>query len=56
MRITLSVRVTVLLDDKLVEKVRLKQAKLIQKSRKAVSFSRVLNMAVEAGLKNGRFE
>ena len=54
MRIKLSVRVTVLLDDKLVEKLRLKQAKLIQKNREAVSFSKVLNMAVEAGLKNGK--
>ncbi len=54
MRIILSVRVTVLLDDKLVEKVRLKQAKLIQKTRKAVSFSHVLNMTIEAGLKNGK--
>ena len=50
----MSVRVTVLMDDKLVAKLRLKQAKLIQKYRESVSFSRVLNMTVEEGLKNGK--
>ena len=50
----MSVRVTVLLDENVVNKLRLKQAKLIQKEREAVSFSKVLNLTLEQGLKNGK--
>jgi len=44
-------RVTVVLDDSYNEKLRNIQAKLIKNSPKSVSFSRVLNLVVEEGLK-----
>ena len=47
-------RVSILLDDEFDKKLRLKQAKLIQKSKNTVSFSKVLNDTVSDGLKNGR--
>ena len=47
-------RVSILLDDELDKKLRLKQAKLIQKSKNSVSFSKVLNDTVSDGLKKGR--
>ena len=39
----MSKRVTIMLDDELVKKIRTKQAQLIKKSEKSVSFSSVLN-------------
>ena len=45
-------RVTIMLDDDLVTKIRQKQAKLIQKENKSVSFSKVLNSILEESLKN----
>ena len=36
-------RVTIMIDDDLDKKVRLKQAKLIQKTNSSVSFSKVIN-------------
>jgi len=36
-------RITIMLDDILLKKLRKKQAKLIKESAKSVSFSRVLN-------------
>ncbi|MCZ6582867.1 MAG: hypothetical protein O6761_06825 [Thaumarchaeota archaeon] len=44
-------RITIVLDDPLNEKLRSIQAELIQKSPKSVSFSHVLNLVVEEGLK-----
>jgi len=44
-------RITILLDDNLQLKLRLRQAKLIQKTRKNVSFSQVINEILDAGLK-----
>ncbi len=38
-----SKRVTIILDDKNIKKLRVKQAKLIKEHAKSVSFSRVIN-------------
>ena len=47
-------RITILLDAEFMKKIRLHQTKLIQKTKKAVSFSKVLNDVLKEGLKNGR--
>ncbi len=47
-------RITILLDEEFMKKIRLHQAKLIQKTKKAVSFSKVLNDVLNEGFKNGR--
>ena len=44
-------RITVIVDDKLMPKLRNIQAKKIQELKKPVSFSRVLNEIIESGLK-----
>ncbi len=44
-------RITVVLDDELVKKLRHLQAKMISKSSKSVSFSRVINKELRKGLK-----
>ncbi len=44
-------RITIMLDDDLDKKIRQAQAKMIQSESKSVSFSRVLNMFLEKGLK-----
>jgi len=44
-------RVTIVLDDANAEKLRNLQAKLIKTSSKSVSFSHVLNIVLEDGLK-----
>lgn len=44
-------RITIMIDDKLQAKLREKQAKLIKKESKGVSFSRVINMELEESLK-----
>lgn len=44
-------KVTIMLDETLVKKLHEKQAKLIKKSAKSVSFSRVLNNALREVLK-----
>jgi hypothetical protein len=44
-------RVTVVLDDDLVKKIREKQAKLIKESVKSVSFSHVVNVTLRKGIK-----
>jgi len=43
-------RISIMMDDDLVEKLRLLQAKKIKKSKRAVSFSQVLNEAVRKGI------
>lgn len=45
-------RVTIMLDDDLNKKIRLKQAKQIEKTGDTVSFSRVLNDVVRNYFKN----
>lgn len=47
----MSQRITIVLDDDLVKKLRERQSSLIKKSAKSVSFSRVLNESVRKGLK-----
>ncbi|MDX1533202.1 MAG: hypothetical protein R3230_03245 [Nitrosopumilaceae archaeon] len=47
----MGVRVTVVLDDANLEKLRGIQAKMIKSSTKSVSFSSVLNQVVSEGLK-----
>ena len=44
-------RVTIILDDDLVKKLRERQAKLIKESTSSVSFSKVLNETIRIGLK-----
>ena len=44
-------RITIVLDDDLVKKLREKQAKLIRESTKSVSFSRVVNEILRKGIK-----
>ena len=44
-------RITIVLDDDLVKKLREKQAKLIKQSQKAISFSRVINQILHKSLK-----
>ena len=44
-------RVTIMIDDDLDKKVRTKQAQLIQKEAKSVSFSAVINMALRGKVK-----
>ena len=44
-------RITIVLDDDIIKKIRERQAKLIMKSVKSVSFSSVLNEYVRKGLK-----
>ena len=50
----MGVRVTVVLDDANLEKLRGIQAKMIKSSTKSVSFSHVLNQVVVEGLKKFR--
>ena len=47
----MSKRITIMLDDDLVKKLRERQSKLIKKSEKSVSFSSVLNESVCKSLK-----
>lgn len=44
-------RVTILLDDDLVKKLRERQSKLIKESTNSVSFSRVVNETIRKSLK-----
>ena len=48
----MSSRITIMLDDDLVKKLRVIQAKMIQKNKKNISFSRVLNLCLRSGLSN----
>ena len=47
----MSKRVTIVLDDDLDKKLRLRQAKIIQKENSSCSFSRVVNDAIRKVLK-----
>lgn len=44
-------RITIVLDDDLVKKLREKQARLIKESVKSVSFSKVVNEILRKGFK-----
>ncbi|NND87282.1 MAG: hypothetical protein HKM23_08200 [Nitrosopumilus sp.] len=44
-------RITIMLDDDLVKKLRLKQSQIIQKSSSSASFSHVVNESLRACLK-----
>ena len=44
-------RITIMLDENLDRKIRLKQSKLILKSKKGVSFSNVLNQTLRECLR-----
>ena len=50
----MGIRVTVVLSENNVEKLRSIQAKLIKNSTKSVSFSNVLNQVVEEGIRKFR--
>ncbi len=51
MKFIMGKRITIVLDDDLVKKLREKQAKQIKESVKSVSFSRVLNMTLRKVIK-----
>ena len=51
MKIIMGQRITIVLDDDLVKKLRIKQAKLIKESTKSVSFSRVINQTLRRVIK-----
>ncbi len=44
-------RITIMFDDDIVKKLRTRQADLLKKSYKSVSFSFVVNDAIKKGLK-----
>lgn len=48
------VRITIMLDDDIATKLRNKQAKAVIKSKKTISFSRIVNQVLAEGLKKGR--
>ena len=48
--IEMAKRVTIMIDEDLDKKVRLKQAKLIQKTNKSVSYSQVINEIIRKNL------
>ncbi len=50
-RISMSKRVTIVLDDDLIKKLRIIQAKNIVKSKKSVSFSSVVNNELRKAIK-----
>lgn len=47
-------RVTIIIDDDLERKLRFKQAKLIRKSTRAISFSKIINEYLRKGLDEKR--
>jgi len=47
----MSKRITVMMDDDMSKKIRLLQAKMIQKENKSVSFSHVLNLVLQNAMK-----
>ncbi len=44
-------RISIMLDDKLVRKIRSEQAKKLYNSEKSISFSQILNQVLRSGLK-----
>jgi len=50
MNLIMGKRITIVLDEDLVKKLREKQAKLIKESTNSVSFSRVVNETLRVGI------
>ncbi len=48
----MSKRVTIMIDDDMDAKLRIRQGRLIEKDKKSISYSRVLNDALRKNLKN----
>ena len=46
-------RISIMLDNDLAKKIRLKQAKVIKNTNSSVSFSYMINELIRSGLKNG---
>ncbi len=46
----MSEKITIVIDDDLIKKLRLKQAKEIQKTLESVSFSKIINDILRKGL------
>ena len=46
----MSIRITIMLDEDLLKKLRMKQAKMITKSDNSISLSRVINHYLKKGL------
>jgi len=44
-------RITIMFDDELVKKLRVKQGELLKKTSKSISFSFIVNETVKKGLK-----
>lgn len=44
-------RITIMIDDDLDKKIRLLQAKMIQKENKSVSYSHVMNLVLQDAMK-----
>ncbi|MDH3656818.1 MAG: hypothetical protein OEM77_01610 [Nitrosopumilus sp.] len=44
-------RITIMIDDDLNKKIRLLQAKMIQKENKSVSYSHVMNLVLQDAMK-----
>jgi len=53
MRLSMLKRVTVMIEEELLRKIRWQQAKLLQNSVNSISFSQVLSQYLKQGLKNG---
>ena len=47
----MAIRVTIMLDDDVARKLRIKQAKLLQENKGSISFSRVVNETLRPCLK-----
>lgn len=48
----MSKRITVMIDDEVIEKLRILQAKQIKETSSAVSFSQIINDTLKKNLKN----
>lgn len=48
----MSKRVTIMIDDDMDTKLRIRQARLIEKDKKSISYSRVINDTLRKTLKN----
>ena len=50
----MAVRITVMLEDEIVKKLRAKQSKMIQESNSSVSFSHIINETLRSNLKKNK--
>lgn len=51
-KVSMASRITIMLEDDLAKKLRIKQSRLIQETNKAMSFSQVINDTLKSNLKN----